>query len=128
MYDNYGAVAAGGSAVAIIVILCVAYYVACIVAQWKIFTKAGQAGWKVFIPIYNGMTLFKIIYGSYGKYFMLLIPGFGEVLAIASMVRLGQVYGKNVGFRLGLVFLTPIFLFILGFGNAQYQGPVYSVM
>lgn len=27
--------------------------VVAIVAMWKIFTKAGEAGWKSIIPIYN---------------------------------------------------------------------------
>lgn len=27
-----------------------------IVAQWKIFTKAGEKGWKSIIPIYNMVT------------------------------------------------------------------------
>ena len=31
-----------------------------IVARWKIFTKAGEAGWKSIIPIYNNYVLFKI--------------------------------------------------------------------
>ena len=30
-----------------------------IIAQWKIFTKAGEAGWKCLIPIYNLVILFK---------------------------------------------------------------------
>ena len=31
-----------------------------IVCYWKIFTKAGQAGWKIFIPIYNIYVCCKI--------------------------------------------------------------------
>ena len=31
-----------------------------IVAMWKIFTKAGEKGWKSIIPIYNIVILFKI--------------------------------------------------------------------
>ena len=39
----------------------VAFYVLIIVAQWKIFVKAGQEGWKALIPIYNVVVLYKII-------------------------------------------------------------------
>ena len=35
--------------------------VVAIVAYWKIFTKAGEAGWKSLIPIYNSVVLFKIV-------------------------------------------------------------------
>ena len=31
-----------------------------IIALWKIFTKAGEAGWKSLIPIYNVYTRFQI--------------------------------------------------------------------
>ena len=31
-----------------------------IIAYWKIFTKAGEAGWKSIIPFYNVYTLLKI--------------------------------------------------------------------
>ena len=31
-----------------------------IVAGWRIFEKAGEAGWKIFIPVYNAYTYFKI--------------------------------------------------------------------
>ncbi len=36
-----------------------------IIAMWKIFSKAGEAGWKSLIPIYNSFVLAKIIFGSY---------------------------------------------------------------
>ena len=38
------------------------------------------------------------------------------------MVKLGQAFGKSTGFIIGLIFLTPIFEMILGFGSAQYVG------
>ena len=41
-------------AVAVVVILV-------IIAEWKIFEKAGEKGWKSLIPIYNQYILFKII-------------------------------------------------------------------
>ncbi len=44
------------------------------------------------------------------------------VLGIISVYKLAKAFGKGVGFFLGLVFLRPIFMLILGFGDAQYQG------
>ncbi len=32
-------------------------------------------------------------------------------------------YGKGVGFTLGLIFLPFVFIPILGYGGATYQGP-----
>ena len=39
------------------------------------------------------------------------------------MFNLAQVFGRGIGFGFGLLFLAPIFLMILGFGNAEYVGP-----
>ena len=44
-------------------------------------------------------------------------------LGIVSMVKLGKAFNKSTGFIIGLIFLTPIFEMILGFGSAQYVGP-----
>ena len=44
------------------------------------------------------------------------------VLSIISEYKLARAFGKGVGFFIGLIFLNPIFMLILGFGNAQYQG------
>ena len=92
--------------------------------MWNIFTKAGEAGWKSLIPILNTYTMFKIVYGNGWKFLLLLVPILGEILAIVYLVRLGQVFGKGVGFILGLIFLAPIFIILLGFGKDQYQGPM----
>ena len=50
------AIAAGGIIGGIFAtagIFILAVYILLIVAWWKIFTKAGEAGWKSIIPIYN---------------------------------------------------------------------------
>ncbi len=31
-----------------------------IIAMWKVFSKAGQPGWAIFIPIYNAYVLCKV--------------------------------------------------------------------
>ena len=100
-----------------------------IVAQWKIFTKAGEAGWKSIIPIYNAVVLFKIV--GLSPWLLLLyltsiIPIVGGiiifVLTIVMNVKLAKVFGKSGLFAVGLIFLTNIFLLILAFGSAQYVG------
>ena len=97
-----------------------------LIANFRIYQKAGEAGWKCIIPIYGTYIYFKIIYGNGWKFLFLLIPIFGEIVAIVSLFRLARVFGKSVLFGLGLWFLSPIFTLILGFGSAQYEGPVDS--
>lgn len=100
-----------------------------IVAQWRLFSKAGEKGWKSLIPIYNMVTLYKIIGLSPWLllvYLAAIIPVVGYiaifVLSIVSMIKLGQAFGKSTGFIVGLVLLSPIFQLILGFGSSEYVG------
>ena len=93
-----------------------------IVALWKIFTKAGQPGWAALIPFYDLYVLYKITWGSGWYFLLLLIPCANIVIYIITLVKLAKVFGKGAGFACGLIFLEPIFLCILAFGDAQYQG------
>lgn len=40
-------------------VLC--FYILMVIADWKIFVKAGEKGWKSLIPIYNIYIMFKIV-------------------------------------------------------------------
>jgi len=57
---------------------------------------------------------------------LLVLIIIAAVLMIVNLVRmyihLAKAFGKSAGFGWGLAFLAPIFLMILGFGNAQYIG------
>jgi hypothetical protein len=94
-----------------------------IVAMWKVFTKAGQPGWASLIPIYNIYIWCKIV-GRPGWWIILmLIPFVNFIILIILSIDMAKSFGKGVGFGLGLAFLGFIFLPVLGFGSAQYQGP-----
>jgi hypothetical protein len=94
-----------------------------IVAMWKVFTKAGQPGWASIIPIYNLYIWCKIV-GRPGWWILLmLIPFVNFIIAIILCIDLAKSFGKGVGFGIGLILLGVIFLPVLGFGSAQYQGP-----
>ncbi|MDO5096965.1 MAG: DUF5684 domain-containing protein [Peptostreptococcaceae bacterium] len=107
----------------IFVILSLAYVVVLIAGQWKVFEKAGYEGWKSLIPIYNSYCLCEIVFGN-GIYVIgLFIPVVQGLFLIFLLYKLCQVFGKDTLFFLGMVFLTPIFMFLLGSGDDQYQGP-----
>lgn len=95
-----------------------------IVAQWKMYEKAGQPGWAVLIPFYNVYILLKIV-GKPGWWLLLIIfvPLLNVILAIWMTNLLSKSFGKDVLFTLGLIFLGIIFYPILGFGDARYLGP-----
>ena len=101
------------------------YLIVCavaIVALWKVFTKANEAGWASIIPLYNTYVLFKITWGNGWYFLLMLIPCVNIVIEIMTMVKLAKVFGKSTGFAIGLILLNPIFMLILAFDDSQYIG------
>ena len=98
--------------------------VAMFVALWKIFEKADKPGWAALIPIYNTWVFCEILWPNQKVlYFVLfLIPFVNVVIGILSVFRLAKAFDKGIGFALGLLFLYPIFILILGFSDSTYQG------
>lgn len=94
-----------------------------IAAMWKVFSKAGQPGWAVLIPIYNLYVLCKVAGRPGWWLLLLLIPFVNFIIAIILNVDIAKNFGKGAGFAVGMLFLPFIFWPILGFGSAQYQGP-----
>ncbi len=92
-----------------------------IVANWKIYQKAGKPGWASIIPIYNVIVLLEIIRKPTWWVVLLFIPLINIVVFIFLQVYLAKAFGKETVFALGLFFLPFIFYPILGFGTAQYR-------
>jgi hypothetical protein len=91
--------------------------------MWKIYSKAGQPGWTALIPIYNQWILVTEICKKEPLWFVLmLLPVANIVAAWVVSMELAKKFGKSETFGIGLFFLAPIFLAILAFGDAEYQG------
>lgn len=119
------------------------WYVVTLIAGWKMFTKAGEKGWKSLIPIYSDYIRFKISWsgGAFWLYALAsaaqyIIPLFAEappavfsLIALAAIVikfmqtmKLSQAFGHGILFGIGLWVLEPLFIAILAFGRSEYQG------
>ena len=132
-----GAVAAGFIGMMIVSwIIAIAFLVMVIIAWWKIFTKAGQEGWKSIIPFYNVYIMLGIVGMSPMLMWIMIglfIPFVNFIAGIAWFVvsimmyhKLSLAFGKGIGYTLGLIFLHPIFALMLAFGNAKYTAPVVT--
>lgn len=131
----------------IYLILALVWWILQIIANWNIFTKAGEAGWKSLIPIYGDYVSYKIawqtsyfwlsfILGIVASYvssanlnesiFLTVIATLLRiviaVINIIYCVKLSKAFGHGIGFAIGLILLQPIFLLILGFSSDQYYG------
>lgn len=121
--------AAFGAMIGIYIVIAIVIAILQIIAMWKIFSKAGEAGWKSIIPIYNVVILFKISGLSPWlilAYFAAIIPIIGWIVPIVITVLqangLAKSFGKSTGFTVGLVILPSIFYLILGLGSSEYIG------
>ncbi len=94
-----------------------------IIAAWRIFTKAGEAGWKCIIPIWNTLVLLKIVGRPWWWIILLIIPIVNIVIWIIVALDLAKSFGRGTGFAIGLIFLPFIFGLILGYGSDTYRGP-----
>ena len=147
MTENEAAAALAGTAIGGmlggVLVLVLVWYVIRVIAGWKIFTKAGEAGWKSIIPFYNVWVEYKLIWDprmffvalalailvSLGQIPNMVVAVIAVVASIGMLVfnaiacsKLAKAFGRGTGFAVGLFFLEPIFRVILGFGSAQYQG------
>ena len=124
-YDAaYAAAASGVSAV--YAILSLAISVLTLVPMWKLFVKAGKAGWKCLIPFYNTYCLYDIAWGNGWLFLLMFVPCVNVVVGIMMLFKLAKAFGQGTGFGFGLLFLNTIFILILGFGSAEYVGPQVS--
>ena len=96
--------------------------VVALVSIWRIFQKAGKPGWAAIVPIYNVVIMLQIAGKPLWWIILLFIPIANIVVLVLINIALAEKFGKGVGFALGLIFLSPIFWCILGFGDAQYLG------
>ncbi|MBO5572674.1 MAG: hypothetical protein J5947_00325 [Clostridium sp.] len=118
------------------------------IAKWRIFTKAGFAGWKSVIPFYEGYLTFRIalrgwlywicLASSAAAFVMAAFPGkktgllelmsvvidFTAVgLRIGVLTFLAEKFGKGAFFMAGIVVFSQFFLTWLAFDrNAVYLG------
>ena len=106
------------------------------------------AGWKSIIPIYGDYISYKIawqpayfwltlILGIISSYLqgtletgesltvymlVILVKIILVVISIMYSIKLARAFGRGTGFAIGLIFLPPIFMLILGFGDDRYYG------
>ena len=140
----------GTTLVIVIPIICWAVQA---VGKFFVFRKAGKTSLHAFIPVLSDWDLLDLAWSRMVAWFwmiMLVISGlflFGVVnavfnikpyihdsLAIACVAsvavilvincyQLAKAFGKKFFFALGMFFLFPIFILILGLDGSEYLGP-----
>ena len=108
----------------------------------KMYRKAGEAGWKAFIPVYHTYNNYKISWNgkmfflSAALYILMSLLGGAEalavqlaaaaagialiVVAVKQNVKMAKLFGKGNGTGIALMFFPGITSLILGLGKAEY--------
>lgn len=115
-----------------------------IIANFKLYKKAGEEGWKCLIPYYNTWTECTFLGINTNWVWILLgssfVLGFLDGLLDTTLfsyvsyaitlyfnvlrsVSMAQSFGKDTGFGMGILFLPIVFIPMLAFGKAEYVGP-----
>ena len=114
-----------------------------VIALWKAFTKAGEAGWKAIIPFYNIYIMYKIagyknwfwytlliaviggilmgVLSSYQEYISAATSLITGIMSIIVYFNFARRYGWGVFTSILFVLFTGICLLFLGFGGCKYQ-------
>ena len=92
------------------------YVVLLIIARWRIFTKAGEKGWKSIIPIYSDYVQWKIAWNKTGLFWvalLLVVAGYivGYSCGLFVTNSSGEIVTTGSGGMMGIV---SIVLFAAG--------------
>lgn len=109
----------------------VIFWIASVAGLWKMFEKASQPGWPALIPFYDTYKMCEIAMGNpwyWLRLLVVIVPFVGWIAALYFGYQMYKAvalaYGKSESWAWGLLFLSPIFLCLLGFGDAEYYGPM----
>ena len=102
-----------------------AFSVCAMIANYWVFTQAGEKGWKSFIPFYNSYITTKITFGEEKAIWFLLMfaPVIGSIFEMYLLFMQARTFGKGDSFAICHALFAPITTFILWGTKAEYKGP-----
>lgn len=99
----------------IVLLIC---FVSLFVGLYGVFQKAGEAGWKALVPVYNIVIWLKILQKPWWWVFLVLVPAVGFYMVAVLVVLTANCFGKRK-FGEHVVAVIGFFAFIpwLGFSK-----------
>lgn len=140
MYNDYSTAGQllggfiGGILIFGLIILAIALAVGIIqlIAQWKIYKKAGKDGWEAIVPFYTNWVLVEIAGLKWYWFLGFFAPTVFEVIGLGFLgwiayyflmfnisYNLSKKFNKGVGFAICTTLFTPICFAILGFSKNE---------
>lgn len=112
----------------VMILLSLAVAVLCIIAQWRLFEKAGEHGWAALIPIYNYFVMTKIATGNYllGWIYMGICVVYTIVSGVSSFMLGFSSDSETFGFAYIMMMLVLFGLMIPVYVIAGYVSYMFS--
>ncbi|MBV6406450.1 MAG: hypothetical protein GFGODING_03240 [Flavobacteriales bacterium] len=100
-----------------------------LVAQWKLYEKAGQPGYAAIVPIWNFIVFLRIVGRPASHLWLFLIPVYGQLYMLPRVwIEVAESFGKNTFLdHLLVLLLNGLYILNLGLSyETRYIGPVYG--
>ncbi len=100
-----------------------------LLAQWRLYEKAGQPGRAALVPVWNVIVFLRIVGRPAKDAWKFLIPVYGQLYFMPKVwIEVCQSFGKRTMMDYVLVIVFN-FLYILNLGlshETRYVGPVHG--
>jgi hypothetical protein len=131
-YDSYGVdmsnTAAAAALSGLILFLLIAMLIGYVITSFllsRIFRKAGVAGWKAWVPVYNTWITYELG-GQKGWWALILLVPVVSLVAVVflyiALYEIGLRLGKDGYFVLWAIFLPIVWYVWLAFDQSTWKG------
>lgn len=100
-----------------------------VLAQWRLYEKAGQPGLAALVPIWNFIVFLKIVGRPASHLWLFLIPIYGQFYMLPKVwIECVQSFGKRTTLDYVLVVIfNGLYILNLGLSyDTRYVGPIYG--
>ena len=114
----------GVGMVSLIPIIILIIIILTLISGMFVFIKAGEAGWKSLIPVYNSYVQAKFTTNTGLLGLLLYVPIIQIPFWVYLQYSLAKSFGKGIGFTILSLLFPFVTNIMLGFGDAQYLGTI----
>ncbi|MES2590389.1 MAG: S26 family signal peptidase [Bacteroidota bacterium] len=106
-------------------LLLILFSVTTIIGLWKLFSIAGEEGWKALVPFYNFIVWLKLIKKPWWWLFLIITPGVNFLMFGVMSLLLAKAFNKRsfqekaIAFLFGFIYLP----YIAFQKDTKYVGP-----
>ena len=124
-----------GALLIILLILLFAFVVVIIIANWKMYKKAGKGGWECIVPVYGYWVLTEIAGLEWWWFLLAIVDSIVSILGIDNLSTVANLvslfasfniyyniaikFNKNKGTAVCAGIFSPIFVLIFGFSKSE---------